>query len=316
MTAALKLDFSEYHLSVIRVLDKADQVILGKRPQLKLSLCCLLAQGHLLIEDIPGVGKTTLVRLLAKSLGLQSTRIQFTNDLLPADILGTTVFDPERRAFHFHKGPIFGQMVIADELNRATPKTQSACLQAMEERRVTVDGVTYTLPEPFFVVATQNPLEQAGTYPLPESQLDRFLMRIEIGYPNEGAEKQLLKGEKRDRLIETMEPILNPEDIVKIQKVVDDIHCSDAIVDYIQRVLHHTRTQSAEQWGLSPRAGLALLKAAKAWAFIEGRSMVLPEDVQEVGVSVIAHRLNRGEGFRGGVANQKALEVFQSVQVD
>jgi len=316
MVAALKLDFSEYHLSIIRVLDKADQVLLGKRPQLKLSLCCLLAQGNLLIEDIPGVGKTTLVRLLAKSLGLKSTRIQFTNDLLPADIIGTTVFDSERKSFYFHKGPLFGQMVIADELNRATPKTQSALLQAMEEKKVTVDGVTYDLPKPFFVVATQNSLEQVGTHLLPESQLDRFLMRTEIGYPNENAEKQLLKGENRDRMIEQMEPILNSEDILKIQMIVDDIHCSDSIVDYVQRIMNYTRNQSADQWGLSPRAGLALLRAAKAWAFIEGRSMVLPEDVQEVGVSVISHRLNRGEGFLGGVANQKALEVLQNIQVD
>ena len=312
----MKLDFSKYHLSIIRVLDKADQVILGKRPQLKLSLCCLLAQGHLLIEDIPGVGKTTLVRLLAKSLGLNSTRIQFTNDLLPADIVGTTVFDLDRKSFNFHKGPIFGQMVIADELNRATPKTQSALLQAMEEQRVTVDGVTHDLPEPFFVVATQNPLEQAGTYPLPESQLDRFLMRTEIGYPNESSEKQLLKGEKRDDMIKQMEPALNPEDVLKIQMVVEDIYCSDAIVDYIQRIMQYTRNQSADQWGLSPRAGLALLRSAKAWAFIEGRSLVLPEDVQEVGVSVISHRLSRGEGFTGGVAHQRALEVLKSVQVD
>jgi len=316
VAADLKLDFSKYHLSIIRVLDKADQVILGKRPQLKLSLCCLLAQGHLLIEDIPGVGKTTLVRLLAKSLGLNSTRIQFTNDLLPADIVGTTVFDLDRKSFNFHKGPIFGQMVIADELNRATPKTQSALLQAMEEQRVTVDGVTHDLPEPFFVVATQNPLEQAGTYPLPESQLDRFLMRTEIGYPNESSEKQLLKGEKRDDMIKQMEPALNPEDVLKIQMVVEDIYCSDAIVDYIQRIMQYTRNQSADQWGLSPRAGLALLRSAKAWAFIEGRSLVLPEDVQEVGVSVISHRLSRGEGFTGGVAHQRALEVLKSVQVD
>lgn len=314
--AIRKLDFSSYHRSILNVINQADQVILGKRLQLQQAFCCLLAHGHLLIEDIPGVGKTTLVRLLAKCLGLSATRIQFTNDLLPADILGSTIFDVDKKSFHFHRGPIFGQMVIADELNRATPKTQSACLQAMEERRVTVDGVTHELPEPFFVVATQNPLEQTGTYPLPESQLDRFLMRIEIGYPNEEAEKSLLKGEHREKLIEELKAILSPTDLVEMQKRVELVHASDVIVDYIFRILELTRNQRSDQWGLSPRAGLALLRAAKSWAFLEGRDFVLPEDVQAIGVSVISHRLNRGEGFYGGVANQMALEVIQSVKVD
>ncbi len=316
MTAAKQLEISQYHLSVIQLLDKADQVILGKRPQIKLALCCLLARGHLLIEDIPGVGKTTLVRLLGKSLGLNSTRIQFTNDLLPSDIIGTTVFDSEKRLFHFHRGPIFGEMVIADELNRATPKTQSACLQAMEERKVTVDGVTHELPVPFFVVATQNPMNQAGTYPLPESQLDRFLMKIEIGYPHAIAEKALLKGERREKLIDELEPSLFPQDLVELQKIVAGIYCSDPIIDYIHRILEYTRNQATDQWGLSPRAGLALLSASKAWAFIEGRNKVVPEDVQAIGVGVISHRLNGGDNLQNGIANQKAKEVLQAVRVD
>lgn len=311
-----KQGFSDYHRSVIEVLDKADEVILGKRPQLKLAICCLLANGHLLIEDIPGVGKTTLVSLLGKCLGLDATRIQFTNDLLPGDILGTTVFDEESKSFHFHKGPIFGQLVIADELNRATPKTQSACLQAMEERKVTMDGVTHLLPEPFFLVATQNPLDQEGTYPLPESQLDRFLMKINIGYPDSEAEKLLLRGESREKLIDKLKAHLSPKDLIEIQYLVDGVHVSEAIIDYLQRILEYTRNQAQDQWGLSPRAGIALLRAAKAWAFIEGRDMVLPEDIQAVGVSVISHRLNRADDFKNKIAEQMAIEVFQAIRVD
>ncbi len=316
IAVAKKVTSHHSHYLIEDILKQADQIILGKNLQLKLAFCCLLANGHLLIEDIPGVGKTTLVRLLGKTLGLKTNRIQFTNDMLPADILGTSIFDTELKSFHFHYGPIFGQMIIADELNRATPKTQSACLQAMEERKVTVDGTTYPLPVPFFMVATQNPLEQAGTYPLPESQLDRFLMRVEIGYPSESAEKLLLKGEKREKLIDELKPLMDSTQLVEMQNQVDKIHASDAIIDYIHRLLNFTRNQSEHQWGLSPRAGLALLKAGKAWAFIEGRQFVVPDDIQAIASSVISHRLNRGEGLSLGVTQQITQEILRAVKVD
>jgi MoxR-like ATPase len=298
------------------LLDKAKEVILGKENQLRLALCALLADGHILIEDQPGVGKTTLVRTMATLLGFKSSRIQFTNDLLPADILGTSVFDSEARRFVFHPGPVFGQMVIADELNRATPKTQSALLQAMEERRVTIDGTTHELPKPFFVAATQNPTEQTGTYPLPESQLDRFLMRIDVGYPDRAAESQLLKGERRDKLLGGLKPMVNPETFQSWQTKVNHVHVSDTLVRYLQDLLEYSRSRPQEMQGLSPRAGLAWLRAARAWAFMQQRTMVLPEDIQAVGVAVMAHRLIPARGGSVVSGEHLARQVLGSVAVE
>lgn len=306
----LKKDF------IAHFLDEANQIILGKREQLKLALCAILSEGHLLIEDVPGVGKTTLVKLLGKALGLQATRIQFTNDMLPADIIGTSILDSRSQSFSFHKGPIFSQLVIADELNRATPKTQSACLQAMEERTVSIDGQTYPLPQPFVVVATQNPREQIGTYPLPESQLDRFLMRLEIGYPDKLAEQSLLKGERRETLLEQLKPVMGPEDVMRIQRETRAVFAADAIVLYVQSILHFSRHQASDQRGLSPRSGLAILRAAKTWAYLEGRNHVLPEDVKAVAPSVMAHRLNRANDHEPLQGLERAQEILKNVRVE
>lgn len=294
----------------------SETVILGKTEQVHLAFCCLLARGHLLIEDVPGVGKTTLVKFLSRALNLQESRIQFTNDLLPADIIGTSIYDAEKGSFSFHKGPIFGEIIIADELNRATPKTQSACLQAMEERYVSVDGGSYPLPEPFFVVATQNPREQAGTYPLPESQLDRFLMRIEMGYPDRNAEKSLLKGEKRSDLISNIQPVMNGQDLIQFQKQVEEVFVSDQVIDYVQDILDQSRSSAVEHYGLSPRCGLSLIQSSKAWAFMHGRDLVLPEDIQAVAVAVMGHRLNRGDDLDSTRGVKVAKEIIGNVRID
>ena len=277
-----------------QLLATANQIILGKEHKIRLALCCLLAKGHLLIEDIPGVGKTTLAHTLAKLLGLNYQRIQFTSDILPADILGTTVFDVKNHEFKFHPGPVFKQMVLADEINRATPKAQSALLEAMEEHQVTVEGTTYPLPQPFFVIATQNPSHQIGTFPLPESQLDRFLMRIELGYPNPVAERALLTGQSRESLIANLPVLLPPVQLQKIQHAVTEVYTSDALLDYCQALINFTRESSEYQCGLSPRGGLALLRAAKAWAFLDQRDAVIPEDLQAVLAAVVGHRLRSG----------------------
>jgi len=276
------------------LLDSANQILLGKQRQVRLAVCCLLARGHLLIEDIPGVGKTTLAHTLAKLFGLDYQRIQFTSDILPADMIGASVFDAKNQQFTFHPGPIFNQMVLADEINRSTPKAQSALLEAMEEHQVTVDGKTYPLPEPFFVIATQNPSHQIGTFPLPESQLDRFLMRIELGYPDSASERQLLAGQSRHRLIDTLTVKLPPEQLQRIQKEVLQVHASNALLDYCQAIIRFTRESAAYPTGLSPRAGLALLTAAKAWAYMDGRDAVIPEDMQAVLASVAGHRIRSG----------------------
>jgi len=273
------------------LLEVADGVILGKRRQLRLALACLLAGGHLLIEDLPGVGKTTLAHLLARLLGLDFQRIQFTSDLLPADILGATIYDRDSGAFSFHAGPVFAQLVLADEVNRATPKTQSALLEAMGERQVTVDGHTRPLPTPFFVIATQNPGTQVGTFPLPESQLDRFLMRISLGYPDVDAERALLLGRDRRHLIADLAPALTPETLRELQQQVPEVHAAPALIDYVQALLTHSRRVARIGHGLSPRAGLALLRAAQAWALLEGHRGVQPEDVQAVFPAVAGHRL-------------------------
>lgn len=273
------------------IIDQASKVILGKDHQLSLALACLLARGHILIEDLPGVGKTTLAHVMAKILGLEYSRIQFTSDLLPADILGVSIFDREAGAFQFHPGPIFSQVILADEINRATPKAQSALLEAMEEHQVSIEGETRPLPSPFFVIATQNPTYQVGTFPLPESQLDRFLMRIELGYPNKTAERALLTGEDRRELLGKLQPCLDPAQLLAIQNSVGQVHASDDLLDYLQIILDFTRSSSDFVSGLSPRAGLALLHCAKAWALMAGRNHVLPEDVQTVLPYVVAHRL-------------------------
>ena len=280
------------------VINRVGQIVLGKEHKARLSLACLLARGHLLIEDLPGVGKTTLAHVLAKVLGLQFKRIQFTADLLPADILGVSIYQPEGKNFVFHPGPLFAQLVLADEINRATPKTQSALLEAMEERQVTADGVTHKLPEPFFVIATQNPHHLIGTFPLPESQLDRFLMRIEMGYPDRAAERALLKGRDRHELVESLQPVISADKLASLQQQATRVHVAEPLLDYVQNLLDATRRAGEFAEGLSPRAGLSLLAAARAWALLSGRDMVLPEDVQVVAPSVIGHRLRPAGGGR------------------
>lgn len=270
------------------------KIVLGKEREVRLSLTCLLAGGHLLIEDLPGVGKTTLAHTLAATLGLQYSRIQFTSDLLPADVIGVTVFDQNAGAFQFHQGPVFSQLLLADEINRATPKSQSALLEAMEENQVSVEGETHPLPKPFFVIATQNPFHQVGTFPLPESQLDRFLIRVQLGYPTKEAERALLAGEDKREALASVTARLNPENLVALQQVVRKIHVSEPILDYIQGILHASRQLPEFEVGLSPRAGLALAHSARAWAMMEGRKMVIPDDVQAVLPGVVTHRLRSG----------------------
>jgi MoxR-like ATPase len=276
---------------VARVIDAAGQIILGKEAQIRMALACLLARGHLLIEDIPGVGKTTLAHVLARSLGLHFQRIQFTSDMLPADILGVSIYERDSGSFKFHPGPIFSQLILADEVNRSTPKTQSALLEAMEEHQVTAEGETRKLPEPFFVIATQNPSEQVGTFPLPESQLDRFLMRIELGYPDRAAERALLSGTDRRELLAALGPCMTPAELVALQAEAQTVHAAPALLDYVQALVEHTRRSPHFSAGLSPRAALALLHSARAWALIEGRDKVIPEDVQAVLPGVAGHRL-------------------------
>ncbi len=292
------------------IISQVGTIILGKRHQLRLALACLLARGHLLIEDLPGVGKTMLAHALATTLGLQYQRIQFTSDLLPADILGVSIYNRENGSFQFHPGPVFSQLVLADEINRATPKTQSALLEAMEEHQVTVEGETRRLPQPFFVIATQNPLYQIGTFQLPESQLDRFLMRIELGYPDDQSERILLQGEDRRKLLQEITPVLSTERLQELQSLVDRVHASDALLDYLQALLGFSRRAPHYQNGLSPRAGLALLHSARAWAFLEGRDLVLPEDLQAVLPAVIGHRLQPATEQSESLSVPERLRLF------
>ncbi|MFQ5660481.1 MAG: AAA family ATPase [Gammaproteobacteria bacterium] len=273
------------------VIAAANGIILGKENVIRLALACLIARGHLLIEDMPGVGKTTLAHVLANTLGLSFQRIQFTSDLLPADILGVSVYNRDSGSFNFHAGPIFSQVILADEVNRATPRTQSALLEAMEENQVTIEGETRALPKPFFVIATQNPSSQVGTFLLPESQLDRFMMRLQLGYPDNTAERELLKGRDRRELLAESSPIMNPDQLLAIQKQVGTVHVADALLDYLQDLLTFSRISSDYESGLSPRAGLAILRSAQAWALMHGHGHVLPEDVQAVLPSIIGHRL-------------------------
>jgi MoxR-like ATPase len=281
-------------------------LILGKEHSIRLAITCLLARGHLLFQDLPGVGKTTLAQALARSLGLDFKRVQFTSDILPADITGTTIFEKDSGQFIFKPGPVFAHVLLADEINRATPKSQSALLEAMEEGQVTCDGTSHLLPEPFFVIATQNPSHQMGTFPLPESQMDRFLMRLELGLPHRAAEREMLLGADRRDMLRSLRPVLSPQDLTQLQQTARSIHLSPALVDYVQDLLAMSRSQSH---GLSPRAGLALLSAAKAWALGQGRAHVLPEDVQAVAPAVFAHRLdNPAEGIQGSELTASILK--------
>ncbi len=291
------------------------QIILGKDAQISLALSCLLARGHLLIEDLPGLGKTMLAQALAHTLGLEFRRIQFTSDLLPADVVGVSIFRQDSGEFEFQPGPIFSQLVLADEVNRATPKAQSALLEAMEEYQVSVDGNTMPLSEPFFVIATQNPGDQIGTFPLPESQLDRFLMRVEIGYPDEVSERKLIAGNDRRSMIASIEPVAGPEMLIALQKSVRAQHVSDPLIDYIQALVRHTRESADIDIGLSPRGSQALVAAARAHAFVEEHSGVYPDDVQAIFTAVAGHRLKPAGSTRFRSPAELCQHVIDSVAI-
>jgi MoxR-like ATPase len=300
---AVKAPSNMVRSQIEAILAQLNRVILGKDAQIRLCLTCLLARGHLLIEDIPGVGKTTLAHALAKSLGLSFQRVQFTSDLLPADVLGVSIFDRETGKFRFQRGPIFSQLVLADEINRASPKAQSALLEAMEEHQVTLDGQSMALPEPFFVIATQNPQDQVGTFPLPESQLDRFLMRVHLGYPAPAAERELLSGLDRRDLVHTLDAVASPDNLQELQRAVQEVHVAPALLDYVQALVAHTRRAPGVNAGLSPRAAIGLLRAARAFALIGGRQAVIPEHVQAVFAAVVEHRV-RQRGNDAGVVTR------------
>ncbi len=290
------------------ILDQLNTMIVGKNARVQDCVACLLAGGHLLIEDVPGVGKTTLAHALAHTFGLQFARVQFTADLMPSDLIGVSVYERGKEAFMFHPGPVFAQVLLADEINRASPKTQSALLEAMEEKQVSVEGATRALPEPFFVIATQNPHDQLGTYALPESQLDRFLMRISLGYPDRAAERQLLAGSDRRAMASTMLPLLSAEELAHLQQQVLAVHAADPLLDYVQDLITATRSGRWFLQGLSPRAGIALVRAAKAQALISGRDYVAPDDVQAIIAQTIAHRLVPvGDAGRGAVEQVQAM---------
>jgi MoxR-like ATPase len=290
-------------------------VLLGKETQIRLALACLLARGHLLIEDLPGMGKTLLSHALARVLGLSFQRIQFTSDLLPSDVIGASIFDREASAFRFIEGPLFAQVILADEINRATPKTQSALLEAMEEYQVTVDGRTRALPAPFFVIATQNPVTQTGTFPLPESQLDRFLMRIELGYPDPDAERELLRGGDRRPAVDALEPVVDAGGLAALQQAAEGIRVAEPLIDYVQRLVSFTRQGGGFAYGLSPRGALALLRAARAWALIHERTHVVPEDVQAVLPAVVEHRLREAVDYAGHGGGALAQRLLSGVDV-
>jgi len=300
----------QYQQEIKKATDSIGLIILGKPEKIKLAICCLLAKGHCLIEDLPGVGKTTLSQTIAKVFGLEFNRIQFTSDLLPADILGVSIFDSKQQQFRFHPGPVFTHFVLADEINRATPKTQSALLEAMEERQVTVEGETRLLEQPFFVIGTQNPLDQSGTFPLPESQLDRFMMKLELGYPDKQAERALLSGSDRRELLKNMKPQSSVEQLCQIQQFVENIHISEPLLDYVQDLISATRNPAVFIYGLSPRAGLAVIRAAKSWALINGRDYVEPGDVKAIFEAVSSHRLtpSNQQGQSSSVLIQQLLD--------
>ena len=303
------------HDLIDRTIGQVGTILLGKDEQIRLALTCLFSGGHLLIEDLPGMGKTTLANALARVLGLSFNRIQFTSDLLPADILGVSIFDKQNQQFSFHPGPVFSQVILADEINRATPKSQSALLEAMEEGQVTIEGESRPLPSPFFVIATQNPDTQAGTFPLPESQLDRFLMKIELGYPDPAAERILMKGENRRDVLARLGASLNAQQLAEIQDQCRQVKVSEALLDYVQRLVQYTRDAKEFAYGLSPRGGLALLGCAKTWAYIDRRSHVVPEDVQAVLGPIVEHRLRETADFSGHGGGALAQRLLNQVDV-
>ena len=286
---------AEFQADIGKAIAAIETIILGKSNQIELAVCCLIARGHCLIEDLPGVGKTTLSQTIAQVFDLDFNRIQFTSDLLPADILGVSIFDPEQQVFKFHPGPVFAHFILADEINRATPKTQSALLEAMEEKQITVEGATHRLDEPFFVIGTQNPLDQSGTFPLPESQLDRFMMKISLGYPDQAAERALLKGGNPREMMYRMDSVVSIGRFIEIQSAVDHVHCSEPLLNYVQQLIQATRNPGLFVYGLSPRAGLAVIQASKSWALMKGRSHAEPGDVQSVFGAIADHRLTPSE---------------------
>ena len=302
------------HESLDAALAQVNGLVLGKAREVRLAFTTLLAGGHLLIEDLPGLGKTTLARSMAASLGLDFQRLQFTSDLLPSDITGLSIFDQTAREFRFHPGPVFTQLLLADEINRAPPRTQSALLEAMAEQQVTIDGVSHSLPQPFFVVATQNPVDLAGTFPLPDSQMDRFLLRLRLGYPDAGAEREMLAGEDRRDLIAQSMPRLTGDEVLALRAAVERVHASEALVGYVQQLLQESRRHPGVRVGLSPRAGLGLLRGARAYAMREGRDHVLPEDVQQLFAQVAAHRLVPESESEG--RDVLAERILRAVAVD
>jgi MoxR-like ATPase len=311
----LPTDRNAQHAVIAQVRNSLGTIILGKDEQISLALACLIARGHLLIEDLPGLGKTMLAQALARVLGLSFRRIQFTSDLLPADIVGVSVFRQKSGEFEFQPGPVFSQLILADEVNRATPKAQSALLEAMEEHQVSVDGNTRELPTPFFVVATQNPGDQIGTFPLPESQLDRFLMRIKIGYPNEESERELIAGEDRRSMLKDLEPVTGPETLVLLQQAVRNVPVTDSLVSYIQALVRHTRESAEIEIGLSPRGAQALVAAGRAHAFVEKHSGVYPDDVQAVFAAIAGHRLKPAGSTRFRSPAELCQHVLDSVAI-
>ena len=295
--------------------DELGKVLLGKEQQIRLAITCLLSGGHLLIEDLPGMGKTTLAHSLARVFGLADKRVQFTSDMLPADILGVSVFEAATGQFRFHPGPVFTQVLLADEINRTTPKTQSALLEAMEEGQVTQDGETRVLPTPFFVIATQNPVTQYGTFPLPESQLDRFLMRIALGYPAPEVERRLLTVGDTRQQIDSLQTMVTVQELMQAQKVINEVHASSSLIDYLQRLVQYTREGSGFSSGVSPRGALALLRCARSWAWLEGREHVVPEDLQRVLEPVIGHRIRPAEDIAGHTSTRLVAELLSQVDV-
>lgn len=297
------------------LINNANKIILGKEHQIRLALSCLFARGHLLIEDLPGMGKTTLAHMLAKLMGLQYNRIQFTSDLLPTDLIGVSIYDKDSGSFSFHPGPVFTQVILADEINRATPKAQSALLEAMEEKQVTVEGESRDLPEPFFVIATQNPSHHVGTYPLPESQYDRFMMKIELGYPDRQAERKILTGRDRNIMLQTLPACMSSSEVVEIQAKVPQMFVSDALLDYLQDLVEYSRNQLGDNPGLSPRGSLAILRCAQAWAYIDGRDAVIPEDIQTILPAAVTHRLRQSGDQAGSQSHDIAKQLLESVAI-
>ncbi len=295
---------SNRHRRLNDAVSTVNRIIMGKEQQVKLAFSCLLARGHLLIEDLPGVGKTTLAHALATVIGVRYQRIQFTSDLLPADILGVSIYRRDQEKFEFHPGPIFAELVLADEINRATPKSQSALLEAMAEGQVTIEGVTHALPKPFFVIATQNPLDLAGTFPLPDSQLDRFLLSISLGFPEPEVERELLTAEDRIQMLRNTEAVISPDDVMQLNMDCQKIHVSDALLDYVQALLAETRNNRWFETGLSPRAGIAMLQCSKAFAFLEGREFAIPEDVKAIFPGLARHRMNLPHGMESSIEEQ------------